>query len=305
MSLGLALKLANATLFKGVGRHDFRNGMPAGSTYTRTGAATALTLAGEIQSFAADAPQRTDRGLALEPSRTNLEARSADGTLWSASAVTVAESGVAYLPGGKRVVITDPAAAGAFNRIVAPLNISVVSGTAYRITLWYEVGTSNSLRLLFDGGGTTGITRATNGTWSAAGTSLGSMALLWDSAVSGTVRRAVIGWTPSGSATGAIGLGPNATGSDENQVFHGLQFEAGFATSPIITGAAAATRGLPVLTEPVPTNRSQALLTYADASTTLVTGLTPGGTFDLASAVIGAGKGLFGASELVTREWRS
>jgi len=34
-----------------------------------------------------------------------------------------------------------------------------------------------------------------------------------------------------------------------------------------------------------------------------VTGLTPGGTFDVTAAVIGASKGRFGASELVSRTW--
>lgn len=43
---------------------------------------------------------------------------------------------------------------------------------------------------------------------------------------------------------------------------------------------------------------------FVDATTTMVTGLTPGGTFDVATAVIGAGKGAFGVSELVSRRWQ-
>ena len=82
------------------------------------------------------------------------------------------------------------------------------------------------------------------------------------------------------------------------------QLELGsVATSPIVTTAAQASRSLPVFTEPVPVGRTKALLTYADGSTTLVTGLTPGGTFDVATTVIAANKGRFGASELVTRIW--
>ena len=51
---------------------NFTRVMPYGATYTRTGAATGLTTAGLITSFAADAPQRTDRWLALEPASTNI-----------------------------------------------------------------------------------------------------------------------------------------------------------------------------------------------------------------------------------------
>jgi hypothetical protein len=74
-------------------------------------------------------------------------------------------------------------------------------------------------------------------------------------------------------------------------------------TSPILTSPTAATRGLPVFTEAVPTGRTKALLTYADATTTLVTGLTPEGTFDYVTPVVAANKGLFGVSELVSRVW--
>jgi hypothetical protein len=84
------------------------------------------------------------------------------------------------------------------------------------------------------------------------------------------------------------------------------QLELGsVATSTIVTTAAQASRSLPVFTEPVPLGRTKALLTYYDGATTTVTGLTPGGTFDVATAVIAAGKGRFGASELVSRTWQA
>lgn len=69
--------------------------------------------------------------------------------------------------------------------------------------------------------------------------------------------------------------------------------------------AACTARGQPTFTESVPTGRSKGLLTYADASTTLVAGLTPGANFDVYTAVAAANKGRFGASELVSREWHS
>jgi hypothetical protein len=107
----------------------------------------------------------------------------------------------------------------------------------------------------------------------------------------------------NGTIRNGLGANANATGSI---TFSNPQFELGaVATSPILTTSGTATRGLPVLTEPVPVGRTKALLTYADATTTLVTGLTPGDTFEYAETVIAAGKGRFGVSELVSRTWQA
>ena len=289
------VQLGPIPLFKGVGvLNDFRNGMPAGSTYTRTGAATGLTLAGLISSFAANNPQRTDRGLALEPARTNILVNSvwAGGTTptgWISPATSAAAS--ALFPSA--VALTFAASA---SRVFTVFAATVTAATAYVVTVNVESVTGS-------------ITAS-----QVLGSGLGSP-ITWP----------VCSANPTGDASGAVGVGrlvavftPAGTseqfrfgaGVNNNQTATVVLSLPGAAaastpTSPIPTTGAAATRGLPVFTEPVPGGRTKALLTYADTATTLVTGLTPGGTFDVATAVIGASKGRYGASELITREWQA
>jgi hypothetical protein len=118
--------------------------------------------------------------------------------------------------------------------------------------------------------------------------------------------------TPNGAGTVLRAeLDQSTTSGSYNTVNGGNQYlwqsdiqVGSFPSSPIFTTNAAATRGLPVFTEPVPSGRTRVLLTFADASTLLVEGLTPGASFDYVTPILAANKGRFGASELVTREWR-
>lgn len=284
---------------------DFRVAMPAGSTYTRVGSATALTTAGVIQTFAADAPQRTDRGLALEPAATNLLLRSQEfeNASWvntnatvSANATTApdgtttADKLIADLVDGQHRNNQTPTSSAGNQTLSVFAKPSGYDIVTLRLNTTGGAGTFNARTGAIVGGGAD-ITLSTL----AVANAFYRCALAVTGAAANAIAR--INTSPTTNFTFA---GDNVSGFFLWQA----QLELGsVATSPIVTTAAQASRSLPVFTEPVPAGRTKALLTYADGTTTLVTGLTPGGTFDVATTVIAAGKGQFGASELVTRVW--
>lgn len=276
---------------------DFRVAMPVGSTYTRTGDAKGQTVAGAVQTFAADAPQRTDRGLALEPAATNILLRSQefDNASWIKAAagtgvIPVVTANDAIAPDGTltadKVVMSLAGGTGSGNRSVLQQSVAGLTATASYNNSYYVKGVA----------GEQIVYRSVNNNAYGGHTFTGG----WD-----RIDRTETAATTS--STIELGLrGGQAFPASDAVTFHiweGQLVLGTVASSPITTTSASASRSLPVFTEPVPPNRTQALLTYADAGTTLVTGLTPGGTFNEASAVIGASKGRFGTSELVTRVW--
>lgn len=288
---GLRLPVSGAA-----GAFDFRLAMPAGSTYTRTGAATGLTVAGTLTAFAANEPQRTDRGLALEASRTNLIASSQN---LSAGTVTATGTGVTPVITANTDIAPDGTLTA--DRLQLGIGAGVTSGDLSQYNSELVAFTSGTAQasgvyLKTRDGSTKAITRVNPNGGSGSIT------------VTGEWQRFTLGATPGSTSTGNLRLrlrGSEGTASSADLAVWQLDVQDGATTitSPIFTTGATATRGLPVFTEPVPSGFAGALLTYADASTTLVTGLTPGGTFDVATAVIGAGKGVFGVSELATRVW--
>lgn len=309
----------------GIGIDDFRTAMPADSTYTRSGAATGLTAAGLISTFAADAPQRTDRGLLLEPAATNLVANSNDvsGAGWtlstangsqpvgSGSTLNVATDAYGNVAADFVAEFTNTGEHLAFPNLDTTIARHVVSymlkagtRTKARVQIGRALAANGAFVDVDLSAGTIGA--VTNEGTGFTGVSAQIVALangfyrvsvVADSTLAGNVAAYVQPLDGSGAAS--------YTGDGVSGIILGGADRAvmGTVTSPIVTTGASATRGLPVFTEPVPAGCSKALLTYADATTTLVTGLTPGGTFDVAAAVVGAGKGLFGVSELVTRAW--
>jgi hypothetical protein len=284
--IGIGVDLA--TLSKGSLFQDFRATMPAGSTYTRTGAATGLTAAGTLTTFAADAPQRTDRGLALEPAATNILINSVFAnsggnrpTSWDEGIITGVSAPVA-----STILNTAFSQSGTVQRAWFSQTIALAANSSYIFSCYVEAVTGTQGSFAF-------------GTTLPAGA---SSDILANPAVGRrTFALTTVGTAGNGTIRLGVGAAANVTGT---AIFSNPQFELGtVATSPILTTSGTATRGLPVFTEPVPAGHTRALLTYADATTTLVTGLTPGGTFDVTAAVIGASKGRFGASELVSRTW--
>jgi hypothetical protein len=287
---------------------NFTRAMPYGSTYTRTGSAAALTVAGVVQTFAADAPQRTDRGLALEPAATNLLLRSQEfdngsyvrtnifgvtaNAVIAPDGTTTADTLVADTVNGQHRLNQTPTSSAGTQ------TLSVFSKPAPYAFI--------TLRLNSAGGGIVFNTSTGAIVGSETGVTPSVLAVAESFyrnavAITGVAANAVarINTSPTSALDFA---GNNVSGSYLWQA----QLELGsVATSPIVTTAAQASRSLPVFTEIVPLGRTKALLTYYDGTTTTVTGLTPGGTFDAATAVIAAGKGRFGASELVSRTWQA
>ncbi len=304
MSQALALGFGQTTIssFKGSGvTQDFRSAMPSGATYTRAGAATGLTAAGTFTTFEANVPQRTNRGLALEPKATNLLVNNvfagggAAPTSWS----QVGGSGAsAPAASGLLTSVSAYAQSGTAERPFLAQTVSVDVAT-YTLSLYIEAitGTIIAINMGMEAFGTA-IFGTTVYPACPANPSGGLAGVLG-------VGRLDIQFPVTGAGTfGAwigLGAGSPATGS---VTFSLPVLEANAAaTSPVLTTGATATRALPVFTEVVPIGYTKALLTYADGTTTLVTGLTAGGTFDVATAVIGASKGRSGASELVSRRW--
>jgi hypothetical protein len=291
VSQALTLGFGQTTIssFRGSGvTHDFTSAMPAGSTYTRTGAATGLTAAGTLTAFAENAPQRTDRGLALEPAATNILINSVFAnsggnrpTSWDEGIITGVSAPVA-----STILNTAFSQSGTAQRAWFSQIVALLANSSYIYSVYVEAteGTPGSVAY---------------GTTLPVGASSNVL-------VNPAVGRRTFTLTTSvlaGNGTIRTGLGAstNATGSI---TLSNPQFELGtVATSPILTTGATATRGLPVFTEPVPIGCSKAVLTYYDGTTSEATGLTPGDTFEYAEHAIAAGKGRFGVSELVSRRW--
>jgi hypothetical protein len=268
--------------------------MPEGSTFTRVGAATGLTAAGLISSFAENIPQRTNRGLALEPAATNLFPRSAPTVAQLSLGINASDTTAPASPpiSGLNWLALNNTSSFA----VAYQTLTVTLSTAYSISVLVE--TPDGSQPVASSTSLTGDFNFVCGGVTDAAPTFSYLRL------SGNVWRVTAAITTPVSPTANDGIIRHSTQNTRALKFAGFQLVLGaVAGSPIVTTGSAAARALPVFTEVVPVGYTKALLTYADASTTLVTGLTAGGTFDVATAVTGASKGRFGASELVSRRW--
>ena len=275
---------------------NFTRVMPYGATYTRTGAATGLTTAGLITSFAADAPQRTDRGLALEPASTNIFPRFAPTVAQLSLGLNASDTTAPASPpiADLNWLALDNSASIA----VAYQTLTVTGSTAYSISVLVE--TPDGSQPVASSTSLTGDFNFVCGGATDAAPTFGYTRL------SGNVWRVTAAITTLALPTTNDGIIRHSTQNTRALKFAGFQLVTGtVAGSPIVTTGSAVARSLPVFTEVVPAGRTKALLTYADATTTLVSSLTPGGTFDVATTVIGASKGRFASSELVSRVWQA
>jgi hypothetical protein len=299
---------------------NFTRVMPYGTTYTRTGAATGLTLAGIMQAFAADAPQRTDRGLVIEAAATNRALYSTDASNadWDVGRASKTPGQADPFGGTNAALITASGVAGShFSASTSNSLVAYTSGETYSFSRLVKKGTQSLVQL--------SAPSSAFGAGQYANFDLDAGTYLTSAGVVGTPTILAIGdgWyqismaviataTASGStgavffiSTGADTRGPSNTLTTTFFDFGAQQVAGAAATSLIPTTSAAVTRGLPIFTESVPVGRTKALLAYADDTTTLVTDLTPGDTFEYDEHVIAAGKGRFGVSELVSRVWQA
>lgn len=297
----------------------FTRVMPFGGTYTRTGSAFGMTVAGALTTFAADTPQRTDRGLALEPARTNLLLRSSefDNATWTKSLATVTANATTAPDGTTTADKLIPNAGAASLTALARQTITKAAvATTYTVTVFFKASGYPAINIFARDDATSANSASVSfNTTTGAITSALSVTGTFSAGSTAAAMVLADGWLmarltfTSGTETGLrLNVIPrDQTGDGVAGVFvWNAQIEAASnGSSPIVTGAATASRSLPAYTEPVPPARTKALLTYYDATTTLATGLTPGGTFDVATAVIADSKGRFGVSELASLVWQA
>lgn len=301
-----ARRILTLAPFKGGGGLlQFTSALPSSVTYSRTGAATALTSGGVIVPFAANAAQITDAGLLLEPAATNLLLRSQelDSASWTKNTSSVTADQTTAPDGTSTVDRITPTAS---TTGLVSQGVTTVGSTQYNFSLFVKQGTSAQSRLLFRD-----VTNSVNGlqataiTWSGGVPTIGGTTGTWATPVAAANGN----WYLSGRATMGVGgvsaslqiFPDNLNGTGTLNVW-GAQFEVGSApTSYIPTAGASATRGLPSATVVVPSGKTVARATYGTSNTVVdVTGLTPGATFDLVTGRPWLGLG----NELKTLEWR-
>lgn len=311
MSQALSLGLGHLTLSSPKGRattQDFKWALPVGSTYTRVGAATALTADGTVVEFAADVPQRTSRGLAIEAAQTNLSLRSQefDSATWLKTGSSITANATAAPDGTTTADKLVENGSLSTHRVLNNLAVTVVAASTYTWSVFVKAGERTAVRI--ENNALSGATfdLANNGAASAV---VGNVTTSVLALANGWFRVSIIGPAATVSERIIVNLvsagSTTYTGNGTSGAFiWGAQVELAAAPSSyILTAATVSVRSLPVFTEIVPVGYTKALLTYADASTTLVTSLVAGGVFDAATSIVGASKGRFGVSELVSRRW--
>ncbi len=315
LSLGLGLGLNRN---KGVGALRFTTSLPQSVSYSRTGAATALTSGGVIVPFAANAAPITDRGLLLEPAATNNTRASGDMTntsYWTSTGVT--RTGGQADPLGGTAGVSLLATAGTAPRRVTQNGTSAATETAggvYSHSFLVKQGTA-PYALVGQQGDTPWIWATLK--WSDLSLSAQACTAVLDPVVyAGGYRRVTITYTriatnqshptvgPALTTAALIGntdYGPTWAGTETVEAFCEQGETGSSATSYIPTTTAAATRGLPACATTVPLNKTIARATYGTSNTVVdVTGLTPGATFDLVTGRPWLGLG----NELKSLEWR-
>ena len=266
---------------------SYSSSFPAGWSFSRTGAGTALTSAGAVVPFASGVPRITDRGLLVEEARTNLCPHSNDLTnaVWAKAASTATL--VAGAPDGgnaSRLTATGPFANA------AQAAFAVTAGQAYTFSVYARDVTLPSVSLVFEGGDHGGNFVTFTYVFSTAAVSgdAGGFTSVVRSASplqNGWVRLQLSFTVPAGVTTlrPRLWLGPYGPADQTGLAadFGNLQLEPGsFATSPIITTGAAATRGVDVASIIVPAGVSTYTATYGSGLTN-TGGVTPGASFSL------------------------
>ena len=321
LSLSLGLGLSSRNTGGGGPTLRFTTALPPEVTYSRTGAATALTVAGAVSSFLANAAQITDRGLLLEPAATNrawpsqvfndarwpvLNASVTANQVVAPDGTTTADAIIDNATSARHILYQDTGAfpsnsAGVFSVYLkqgtaryAHIQLSQAS-TYHGVVVDLQTGLVTSTATT---GGLSGVTTlveaAANGFWRVSVSYVLSTVPVATYLILAGSNAAVPTYDGNGNPT-YVGTG---------LAFYawqaGLQVGA-VATSPIFTTSAAATRALPTATVVVPAGRTKARATYGLSNTIAdVTGLTPGATFDLVTGRPWIGLG----NELKTLEWR-
>lgn len=232
----------------------------SGSSFSRSGAGTALTAAGAVAAFATGVPRITDRGLLLEPAATNLLTHSTSllNAVWLADAgATAAASPDADPMGGTGAVRLT------LNGGLKQWYQLVTTGAGSYVLSAYIKAASGTTNVRLNETHNTGYTPspdlALNAQWQR---------MAFPFIVTGTLVT-ISFMTASGGMTSPIDA-------------WGVQLEAGSSpTSPIITAGLAVTRVADAASVVVPGGASSYEATYGGADTVGTGAVTPGTTFDL------------------------
>lgn len=306
------------TLSTGGGVLRITGGLPGSVSYSRTGTSARVSNAGLISFVGSDVAPITDRGLLIEPERTNSFVRSNTfETTWTRASGATATAAAADAPDGTTTAYRLKAGNVAFGgSIAAQSSIASVISQIDAISFCVKKQNHRYIGLRRNtsiSGGTERVPFYDFDTDTLSNNGIAGASITRDLLGDGWVRLMLtyLATSTAGTAQLWICASDGATsgtpaGTEEVFAWNGqLELAASVGTSPIVTEASAASRGLPTITATVPSGRTKALLTYADATTTLVSDLVPDASFDIATAVLGASKGRFGASELVSLDWQA
>jgi hypothetical protein len=257
-------------------------GAISGWAYTRTGAATALDLAGVVVPFAANSPRVTSRGILIESAGTNLVPRSQefDNASWTKGGASISANATTAPDGTTTAdLLTENTSTGdhrAFQSVTVP------NATACCFSVYLKPNGRSLVQLTFAGVGdvvfniSTGAVSTTlngSGEMTAAANGWYRCVLKFTTATTSynaQVRLVSTGTTSSYTGDGASGV-----------YVWGAQVEATAApTSYVPTAAASATRSIDAATVTVPAGVSAYTATYG-GGTTATGAVTPGASFDL------------------------
>ena len=259
---------------------NFTSTLPAGITFSRSGAGTSFTAAGGVTSFATGVARITDKGLLIEPARTNVAANTNLNPA-NTTGISLIDTGT----GASVAIVTDATELASIG----------LTGNVYRLI----AGTSSAFANLTSSG-----TLNTNPHVLSVYARGGSGALSYSSGgishtfTANTAYRRVVSSAEAPSSIGRTMLVRADTGQTVYFILHQVE-EGSTPTSPIFTTGTAATRGVDVATIPVPTGKTIARVTYGANTKIDITGLVAGSTFDLVTNRPWVGVG----NEIKSLEW--
>lgn len=297
MGLGLGLNLSGGA---GVKRftgsdYDFDSGryavngpygssVPAGMTYSRTGAGYARTVAGTLTAFAANAPRITSKGLLVEGARTNLLWQSQDFSTanWPKTQATVTANATTAPDGTTTAdkIVSNGATAAHYVAQAVTVDTSQVQTfscfikAAERTTAVMETTFGLKVTINLTTGG------LTNAPYGSATGQVSTALQLADGWWLITLTGSETGGS-SKSASMIVGM-PSFAGDSVSGIYvWQADLQIGTPLSPILTAAGTATRGADTISLAVPSNCNSYIVDHDGGQAT--GSVTPGGSFNLGS----------------------
>jgi hypothetical protein len=263
----------------------YSSSFPAGWSFSRTGAGTALNSSGNVIQFATGVPRITNRGLLVEEARTNplLWSQTFQNAYWTKSNLTATDNAV-VAPDGTTTG-SNLTTFSSFGQVLSS-GVTITSGGSLTLSAFFKAGTASTVSLILFVSGSSFIEAVynistgvvTSGPTITGGNFSGAAASI--SAAGNGFYRCQLSVNTSGITSTEAWLRVYG-GSGLTASVWGAQLEAGsFPTSLIITTGAAATRGADAAAIVAPSNVTTYTATYNNGLT--ATGaVTPSASFNL------------------------